>query len=132
MTIKYSKIIPFKGFYAITLFGIIYIRYIYKDKPVPNNVKYHECLHDIQTKDFIPNDKNSKAVKIINYIIFYILYGIEYILKLLCKLFYWKIDAYRSVSFEQEAYINEYNFSYHETRKRGSWLKYIFKFKFNK
>lgn len=37
------------------------------------------------------------------------------------------IRAYKSISFEQEAYYNDKNFTYQDTRKEKAWTKYIFK-----
>ncbi|MBV7441180.1 hypothetical protein KRX57_07080 [Weeksellaceae bacterium TAE3-ERU29] len=54
---------------------------------------------------------------------FYIWYGSEF-------LFRWlktknKDMAYRSISFEREAYANEYNLNYLKNRKFWSFLKYL-------
>lgn len=38
-----------------------------------------------------------------------------------------KVKAYRSISFEQEAYDNDDNYDYLNNRKRFSWLKNIFR-----
>lgn len=52
---------------------------------------------------------------------FYILYILEWILKLP---FYGK-KAYYNISFEKEAYNNEKKFNYIKNRKRYNWLKLI-------
>ena len=50
---------------------------------------------------------------------FYILYGLEWFMKALMSLFTgFKIKAYCSISFEQEAYNNQYDFSYQNYRNR--------------
>ena len=54
---------------------------------------------------------------------FYILYVLEWLIKLL---FYGK-KAYNNISFEREAYGNESNFDYLKERKRYNWIKLIFK-----
>lgn len=54
-------------------------------------------------------------------IFFYLWYLIEWLLK---KIKYGK-EAYDNISFEREAYTNENNLKYLETRKPYSWLKYI-------
>lgn len=128
LKLAYSKIIPFSGFYCINLFGILIRRDKYKNKPISSRVYNHELIHTLQSEDFIPNKKNSDFIRILDYLIFYLLYIIEYILKLICTIFYWKIRPYRSLSFEIEAYTNESNLDYQETRKRFAWAKYIFKF----
>jgi hypothetical protein len=55
-------------------------------------------------------------------------YFIEWLIKLIISAFtLGKVKAYRSISFEQEAYQNEKDFKYRDSRKRFNWLKYIFK-----
>ena len=52
----------------------------------------------------------------------------EWLIKLLISAFtFGKVKAYRSISFEQEAYHNQYDYSYQETRTKFAWAKYIFK-----
>ena len=55
-------------------------------------------------------------------IFFYIWYGIEYFIRL-----FGTGNAYRAISFEQEAYDNEQCARYLLKRKPYAWLKYIFK-----
>ena len=64
MKIKYSKIIPFKGFYAINLFGTYFIRKEFEGKSVPKKTLNHEAIHTEQMKE-------------LGYIFFYIWYFIE-------------------------------------------------------
>ena len=40
-----------------------------------------------------------------------------------------KVKAYRSISYEQEAYDNQNNLNYLKNRKRFNWVKYILKVK---
>lgn len=56
------------------------------------------------------------------YVSFYLWYGVEWLIKLFCK-----GNAYRNLSFEREAYDNQYNLDYIKTRKHYSWLKRLFK-----
>ena len=57
------------------------------------------------------------------FIFFYLWYGIEYII---IRLFHAKQnDAYRDVSFEEEAHNNDDNQDYLFIRKRYAWFKYI-------
>lgn len=128
LKLAYSKIIPFSGFYCINLFGVLIRREKYKDKPISSRVYNHELTHTLQSEDFIPNKKNNNFIRILDYLIFYLLYIIEYILKLICTIFYWKIRPYRSTSYEQIAYLYENDFTYQENRKRFDWVPYMFKF----
>jgi len=55
---------------------------------------------------------------------FYILYITEYFIKFFI---YFSIKkAYYNISFEREAFNNDTNFEYLQTRKRYNWIKLIF------
>lgn len=107
MKIKYSKIISFKGFYAINLFGTYFIRKEYEGQKVPKTTLNHEAIHTEQMKEM-------------GYIFFYLWYLLEWLVRLLIN----GRHAYRLLSFEQEAYDNAKNFKYLNTRKPYSWFKY--------
>lgn len=99
MKIIYNKFIPFKGFVAINLFGVIFAR---KDeKPIVPHCINHERIHTAQMKELW-------------YIGFYILYFLEWIYRLI---FHTK-TAYRGISFEVEAYKHQYDYLYCNHRKR--------------
>lgn len=68
MKIIYSEIIPFPGFYAITLFGLMVIRKEYEKYEVSPITINHETIHTLQARDFC---------KYIGYIPFYIWYVLE-------------------------------------------------------
>lgn len=106
MKIIYNKIIPFKGFSAINLFGIVFARK--ECEPLSAFTVNHERIHTEQMKE-------------LGYILFYLWYVAEWLIKL-C--FYGK-QAYYHISFEQEAYKNTNNLGYYKFRKRYSFLKYI-------
>ena len=112
----------------MNLFGYLIRREKYKNTPISQTTLNHESIHTLQSEDFIPNKKNNKFIWFINYLIFYILYIIEWIFKVICNIFYWKIRAYRSISFEQIAYKYQNDYNYQDTRKRFDWVPYIFKF----
>jgi hypothetical protein len=50
MKIKYNKILPFKPYLAIMLFGTIYTR---SKEPLSPQVINHEEIHEAQAKDNI-------------------------------------------------------------------------------
>lgn len=128
LPIKYNKWIPFKRFFAMCLFGIIYIRDFNKDRKVHKSTLNHEGIHLCQIEDFVPNKNGKKWKTIFGGCIFYILYFIEWLIKLVISGFtLGKVKAYRSVSFEQEAYNNQYYYTYQKNRKRFAWFKYVFK-----
>jgi hypothetical protein len=101
----YNNIIPFKGFAAINLFGILFVR---KNVILTDAVINHEKIHTAQIKELF-------------YIFFYLWYIVEWLIKL-C--FYGK-QAYYHISLEREAYINMYDIEYLNNRKKYSFFKYI-------
>ena len=56
---------------------------------------------------------------------FYIWYGIEYLIISIARLSDKQGDRYHDVSFEEEAYNNDDNLNYIDTRKHYAWFKYI-------
>lgn len=107
MKVLYNNIIPFSGYYAINLFGILFVR---GSKVPSKKVFNHESTHTAQMKEML-------------YIFFYLWYIIEWFFKLFV---YWDVkEAYRAISFEREAYLNEENDSYLSTRKFWSFIIYI-------
>lgn len=106
MKIIKNNLIPFKGFKAINLFGILLVR---GDQNIDMITMNHEKIHTEQIKEML-------------YIFYYIGYLIEWLIKLI---FYGK-KSYRHISFEQEAYQYENSMSYLERRKSYCWVKYLF------
>lgn len=105
MKVIYNKYIPFKGFCAINLFGVLFARN--ECKPATPHCINHEKIHTAQMKELW-------------YIGFYLLYLLEWLYRLA---FHTK-TAYRGISFEVEAYLNQYNYKYLKTRKKfAQWRK---------
>ena len=113
MKLIYSNFIPFKRYYAMNLFGFLVRRKKYKNKPIDPITYNHESIHEAQAYDF--------GIGWFGYIIFYIWYFIEWLIRLCIN---YK-TAYRSISFEQECYNNQYNLNYLKNRKRFNSIKYI-------
>lgn len=103
----YNNIIPFKGYKAINLFGVLFIR---KGSVMRWNDINHEDIHTAQMKEML-------------YVFFYIWYVIEWTLRYFAC-FSWR-SAYRAISFEKEAYKNQNDVSYLTNRKHYSWFKLI-------
>ena len=91
-----NNIIPFKGYKAINLFGIIFLR---KGQTLSGIDYNHEMIHTKQMKELL-------------YIFFYLLYFLEWLVRLFINK-----NAYRNISFEKEAYAHENNFKYLNHRK---------------
>ena len=105
MKVIYNNIIPFRGFAAINLFGILFVR---KNVFMTDRIINHESIHTAQIKELL-------------YIFFYIFYLIEW----LTKLFKFGLKSYYNISFEREAYKNEGNLEYLKSRKRLNFVKYF-------
>ncbi|WP_317127938.1 hypothetical protein [Hyunsoonleella flava] len=56
-------------------------------------------------------------------VLFYVWYIIEFLVRLM-QYRQWNI-AYKNISFEREAYINEHNTTYLKNRKFWGFLKYL-------
>lgn len=103
--IIYNRIVPFKGFRAINLFGVIFAREEYR--PLNGIVINHEKIHSAQQKELL-------------YIFFYLLYFFEWLYRLI---FHTK-NAYRGISFEKEAYEHQQDLSYLQNRRKfAMWRK---------
>ena len=128
MKVIYNKFIPFKGFYAITIIKWIFVREEYKcfnRSSIYNKMINHESIHEQQILDFTPKMFPSWLRYTIGSICFYLLYGLEWLFKLMPCLIT-KKSAYRSLCAEQEAYENEKNFDYIKNRSKLSSPKKIF------
>lgn len=104
MKIVRNNFIPFKGFKAVNLFGILFVR---KEAELTSTVINHEYIHTAQMKELL-------------YVFFYLWYLVEWIVRL-----FQKGNAYRRISFEREAYANEDDFAYLCNRKRYAFLRYL-------
>ena len=119
MKVIHNSIIPFFKFTYINLFGVLFTKK--NSLLIRRSVLNHESIHTEQYKD-------------LGYILYLPLYILEWIVKIPFGWFYTKAKygrkisniAYRSISFEQEAYYNQYDYDYLNKRKRYSWVKYIF------
>lgn len=108
MRIIYNKLIPFKGYAAVNLFGVLFVR---KGVTVTQRMLNHESIHTVQMKEMA-------------YVFFYLWYMIEWIVRLFQYRFKGP-SAYRAISFEQEAYNNDFYSLYHEIRKPFEFLRYL-------
>lgn len=106
MKIIYNNIIPFRGFVAINLFGLLFVRKEYKGK-IGARTLNHESIHTAQMRELL-------------YLGFYLAYVIEW-----CVRLFMRGNAYRNISFEREAYLNEYDAGYLKKRRHFAFTKYL-------
>lgn len=83
MKIIYNNIIPFKGFKAINLFGVLFVRKDIKT-PMSDVDINHESIHSEQYKELL-------------FIPFLVLYLLEWFIKLF--IYFDSNKAYRNISF---------------------------------
>ena len=100
MKIVYNKFIPFKGFSAINLFGILFAR---KGIKISKKIINHGLIHTAQMKELY-------------YVLFYIIY-----------IYYYVMYGYKDNPFEREAYLNQLNDNYLNERIKFSYKNYFIK-----
>lgn len=110
MRVIENNILPLPGFLAINLFGLVFVR---KDEWERKTERYrdftlnHEAIHTAQMKELL-------------YVGFYLIYFLEWLYRLV---FHTK-TAYEGISFEREAYENEFRLDYLATRKHfAQWRR---------
>ena len=107
-----TKHFPFKGYTALTIFPFVFIRRSSMER-FNSVAERHEITHALQQIETL-------------WIFFLIIYGLEYIIKLpFCRFDHSR--TYRSISFEQEAYMWESNFYYNKIRPHYAWKDFVFK-----
>lgn len=105
MKVIYNRLIPFKGYKCVNLFGVLFVR---KGCTMTVTDYNHEAIHTAQMKELL-------------YVPFYLLYVLEWLWRLI-RLRDMKA-AYRAVSFEKEAYVHEGEADYLKTRKKFNQYK---------
>ncbi len=95
MLIISNSMLPFgSDYYAINLFGIIFVKHSRSLTAVQRN---HEYIHTRQMRELL-------------YVGFYILYVVEWLLRL--AIYRNQSRAYSSISFEREAYGHQADLDY--------------------
>ena len=120
-----NKIIPFPGFRACNLFGVVFVR---GTRPLSDVTINHESIHSAQIAEvmiasvpfalllwLLTNVWLGILLFIASY---YLWYVIEWLIRLP------KGNAYRRLSFEREAYTNQSNMEYLKKRKAFAFFKY--------
>lgn len=126
--IVYNKIIPFGGFEAMAIWPFIFS----KTRLVSSRRKNHESIHLRQQFEVMVLSAMILAVLCLTCMswwwmclapfVYYVLYVIDYGVRLIL---YENEEAYRNISFEQEAIMHELDFYYLKDRRPFAWLKYI-------
>ena len=133
--IVYNRIFPFGDNRAMTVWPCIFTRVALKDYEVN-----HELTHCQQQKEVMV----ASAIICLALVIlgatpfvlltipfpFYILYLLEYVIRL-C-IYRNHREAYRNISTEQEAYLNQMTAGYPMTRNDFAWVRFIFRKTYNR
>lgn len=107
MRVVRQGFIPFGGFGAINLFGVLFVRREMRLTPVVMN---HEEIHTAQMRE-------------LGYLFFYLAYVAEWLVRLVTNRFD-AMRAYRAISFEREAYARQEDLRYLERRRRFSMWRF--------
>ena len=130
MIIIKNNLLPFKGYKAMNLFGLILTKEVLTEKD-----KRHEAIHSQQMIELgIVGFALTLIVNVclfninilwslFGFILFYIWYGVEYLF--IRKYHKKQNDAYHDISFEEEAYENDDNENYLANREMFAWIKYL-------
>lgn len=110
MIIWRNKLIPFGGYKIFNFLGLIL--FVKSDDDIAEYEINHEKIHSAQMIETL-------------WVGFYLLYGIEYLMIWISKKYNKQNDKYHDISFEEEAYNNQYNLDYLKNRKHYSWWKYL-------
>lgn len=114
MKIIRNNIIPLKGWSAVNLFGVLFVR---KGVEVTDVMLRHEEIHTMQMREMC-------------YIFYYIWYAIEGAWKCLKN----GKKGYYRISFEQEAYLYDHypTRAYKELRRPFAWMDYLTRVEYGK
>lgn len=102
---KFSNMILARGFAALTVWPFIFVR---TDAMITRQLLTHEHIHGRQQLEML-------------WLPFFVWYGVEWLMRLCID----RCTAYRMISFEQEAYRNDWNPDYIAERKPYCWLKHL-------
>ena len=104
MKIIRTSILPFRGFSAINLLGILFVHHgVY----LSNEMMNHERIHTAQQREML-------------FVFFYLAYLMEWLVRLPMP-----GNAYRNISFEREAYANQRDLNYLKSRRLYAWRNYM-------
>ena len=104
MKIVRTTILPFRGFSAINLLGVLFVHPgVYLSHELMN----HERIHTAQQREML-------------FVFFYLAYMLEWLTRLPMR-----GNAYRNISFEREAYANQRNLASLDSRRPYAWRHYM-------
>jgi len=102
---------------GISLFPFVVLRGKYKNTVSTYTYIRAETIHNHETIHF----KQQLETLVF---VFYVIYVLEFIVKF--AIYRNVKEAYKNISFEREAYLNESNFTYLNHRIKFNWINLIF------
>ena len=120
-----------KDYDTITLAAWVCTKYKSKEE-MPQWIRNHECTHAKQWVEcmilsgiiiwaLVVFVGISSLWFCLSFFMFYVIYVLEYLIKLII----YGSEAYWNISFEKEAYTNQFNNNYMENSDYFEWVKYI-------
>ncbi len=106
MIVLRNRYIPFPGYNAINLLGVLVV---HPGVRLTRKLLNHELIHTAQMRE-------------LGYLPFYLLYLVEWMVRLTMR-----GNAYASVSFEREAYAHQGEPDYLKHRRHYAWRGYLCK-----
>ncbi len=99
-----TSFLPFHGYSAVNLLGVLFVHPgVYLSHEMMN----HERIHTAQQREML-------------FVFFYLAYFMEWLVRLPMR-----GNAYRNISFEREAYANQRNLDYLQSRPHYAWRRYM-------
>lgn len=130
MIIIRNNFIPFKGFLAMNVLGVLFVR---SKAKINETTIRHEAIHTAQQYEIITLSALAALIASNIYATWWYLLIVLampiaiYVLAWLIALALPPYDsAYKDSPFEREAYANQYNVDYLSTRPIGAVVKYFF------
>ena len=99
-----TSILPFEGFTAINLLGVLFV---HPGVYLSNEMMNHERIHSAQQREML-------------FVFFFIAYLGEWLVRLPMR-----GNAYRNISFEREAYTHQRDMDYLKHRPLFAWRRYM-------
>ena len=106
MIVIVNRFLPLPGFKAMTVWPFVLVR---KGKRFDDVDMNHEEIHGRQQKEML-------------FVGFFVWYVVEWLVRLLMP-----GNAYRNISLEREARVNERDLGYLERRRHWAWWKYLWR-----
>lgn len=127
-----ARIFLWGDYDTITLAAWVCTKYKNKEE-MPQRIRNHECTHARQWVEcMIVSGVIIWALVLffgisswwfcLSFLMFYALYVLEYLVKLM----FFGSEAYNRISFEKEAYENQYDDNYLENVGYFGWIRYLF------